>query len=204
MNNLLFDNRLHYIKSINHLWVDVYPFLADAIIEEYDRDSGKVLEIGPFSGGITTELAKRYSKMEFSIYTWGKNIKHYIDHEIKKAGLKERVRIYTGSNRIPKISNNSFDLIISRGALFFLNSDLLKVIYRIILAKGLGYIGGGYGYKTPQTLIQKIHDESHLLNQQLGKNWISKDTLENLLLDAKISNKCHIKEQGGLWVILRK
>jgi hypothetical protein len=69
---------------------------------------------------------------------------------------------------------------------------------------GLGYIGGGYGYKTPQALIQKIHDESHWLNQQLGKNWISKDLLKKLILDVQLSNSCHIEEKGGLWVILHK
>ena len=204
MKYLSFDNKLEYVRSINRLWVDVYPFLADAIMDKYNRDSGRVLEIGPFSGGITTELAKRSSKMEFSIYTWGKDVKHYIDGEIKKAKLKKRVKIYIGCSRTPEFLKQCFDLIISRGALFFLDSNLLKETYRIMCPGGLGYIGGGYGYKTPQTLIQKIHDESHWLNQQLGKNWVSKDLLENLLRDVQLSNRCQIEEKGGLWVILRK
>ncbi len=204
MNNLSFDNKLEYIRSINKLWVDVYPFLTDAIMEKYNGDSGRVLEIGPFSGGITMELAKRSSKMEFSIYTWGENVKHYIDEEIKKAKLKERVKVYIGSSKTPNCLEHCFDLIISRGALFFLDSNLIKETYRIMCPGGLGYIGGGYGYKTPQTLIQKIHDKSHWLNQQLGKTWVSKDLLENLLRDLRLFNRCHIEETGGLWVILRK
>ena len=44
---------LDLLKQVNRLWHRIYPYLADQIFEIYQRDFGKMLELGPFSGGIS-------------------------------------------------------------------------------------------------------------------------------------------------------
>ena len=69
---------------------------------------------------------------------------------------------------------------------------------------GMAFIGGGYGRNTPQYVIDSIHDESHLLNQSLGKRWITRGKIETLVKDVGLTNYCCIEEEGGLWLIIRK
>jgi hypothetical protein len=47
---------LRNLKRVNDLWNKIYPYLAIQVMESYGRSHGEVLELGPFSGGISMEL----------------------------------------------------------------------------------------------------------------------------------------------------
>ena len=49
------------------MWRKTYPYLVAQIMEGYRRDSGSVLELGPFSGGISLELARLYPGFDITI-----------------------------------------------------------------------------------------------------------------------------------------
>lgn len=198
------DKKLDNIKRINRLWEEIYPFLASAIMEDFDRQSGRVLEIGPFSGGLSMELARSYPKLEITIATWKSEVIKYLKKEVADEGLVERIKLIETDDGVFDFSNSYFDLIICRGALFFLNKKLLLESFRILAKNGLAFIGGGYGRSTPQNIIDAIHDESHVLNQSLGKRWITKSNLEELVRETALTDNCHIEEEGGLWLIIKK
>lgn len=198
------DNKLENIKRINHLWTEVYPFLASMIMDDFVRHSGRVLEIGPFSGGLSMELARSYPELEICITTWEPKVIEYLEKEIADAGLSDRIEVIKSGLDEFDFADENFDLIICRGALFFLNERLLLESFRILAENGLAFIGGGYGKKTPQPIIDAIHEKSHLLNQKLGKRWITKSNLENLLRETKLTGYSRIEEDGGLWLIISK
>ena len=197
------DNRLENIKLINHLWAEVYPFLVSVIMDDFGRHTGRVLEIGPFSGGLSMELARSYPELEITITTWQSDVIKYLEKEVADAGLSGRIEVIKSVREVFNFTNEYFDLIICRGALFFLDERLLLESFRM-LVNGLAFIGGGYGKKTPQHIIDAIHEESHVLNQSLGKRWITKSNLENLLRDTKLTDYSRIEEDGGLWLIISK
>jgi hypothetical protein len=49
---------LRILKEVNDLWSGIYPYLASQVMEYYGRSHGDVLELGPFAGGISVELAR--------------------------------------------------------------------------------------------------------------------------------------------------
>jgi hypothetical protein len=85
-----------------------------------------------------------------------------------------------------------------------LNENLLREIFRLLQDGGLAFVGGGYGKGIPQQFIDEIHDESQVLNQRLGRRWVSIKELEELVAKAELADKCRIKEEGGLWLNIQK
>ena len=197
-------DRLENIKRINNLWKEVYPFLASVIMDDFGRHSGRVLEIGPFSGGISMELARLYPNLDITITTWQSDEIEYIENELADAGLSDRIEVKKSGHDAFDFNDEYFDLIICRGALFFLDKKLLLESFYMLAKNGLAFIGGGYGKKTPHHVIDAIHNESHVLNQSLCKRWITKSNLENLLKETGLTDYCHIEEEGGLWLTIRK
>jgi ubiquinone/menaquinone biosynthesis C-methylase UbiE len=198
------DNKLENTKRINKLWGQVYPFLASVIMDDFGRHTGRVLEIGPFSGGLSMELARLYPDLDITITTWESEVINYLEKEVADKGLTDRIEVVKAGHDIFDFADEYFDLIICRGALFFLDKKLLLESFRMLAKNGLAFIGGGYGRSTPQHVIDTIHDESHVLNQSLGKRWITRSKLEDLLRETKLTNNCRIEGEGGLWLIISK
>jgi len=198
------DKKLENTKRINHLWGQVYPFLASVIMDDFGRHAGRVLEIGPFSGGLSVELARLYPGLDITIATWESDEVKYMENEVADAGLVDRIEVVKAGRDVFDFADEYFDLIICRGALFFLDKRLLLESFRMLVKNGFAFIGGGYGRSTPQHVIDAIHNESHVLNQSLGKRWITRGILENLLRETALTDNCRIEEEGGLWLIIRK
>ena len=47
------------IEQINTLWLPVYPFMAGHLLAASGVRSGKLLDLGPFAGGIAVSLLTR-------------------------------------------------------------------------------------------------------------------------------------------------
>jgi hypothetical protein len=98
----------------------------------------------------------------------------------------------------------SFDLVIYRGAFFFLTKQIIKEAYGILKPGGRALLGGGYGPQTPPGAIENIAEESKRLNYRLGKKWISRRELEEMVREAEMEKYSEILEEGGLWLLLKK
>lgn len=192
--------------KVNRLWRKIYPYLAMQTAEIYKKDCGDVLELGPFSGGISLELAGRYPGLNITIADNSSEVLNYFDEEIRSAGLTANIRMRkTGFD--PLVFNDAeFDLVIVRGAFFFLNEDgnLLREIFRVIKKNGIAFAGGGFGKDTPKDIIDEIANESRVLNDRLGRKRVSIQGLEQIINRAQLTDNCKIVEEGGLWVIVRK
>ena len=81
------------IKRLNVLWRKIYPYLASQIMEDYRRDSGAVLELGPFSGGISIELAKSYAGLDITITDSSPEVVEYLRRNISSSGLADRIEV---------------------------------------------------------------------------------------------------------------
>ena len=167
------------LNNVNALWVKVYPYLAAQAMEHYGRKKGKVLELGPFSGGIARELGRCYPKLEVMV--------------------DEGLSFQTGKNK-------KYDLIILRGAFFFIFEDkaLLRSIFEALQDGGTAFVGGGYGEGIPQALIDEISEESRILNDRLGRRRVALAELNELIEMSGLSGNCRIIEEGGVWLIVKK
>ncbi len=78
------------LKRVNDLWEKVYPYLASQIMGEYQRNSGSILELGPFSGGISREMMALYPEFKVTIAAESPDVIEYIGEEIEGFGLSEK------------------------------------------------------------------------------------------------------------------
>jgi len=194
------------LNQVNRLWRKIYPYLASQIMERYQRDSGVVLELGPFSGGISVEIARRHPGLDIIIADESSQVLEGFKEEIRAEGLSGVIDIRKSVFNPLVFENSEFDLMISRGVFFFLDEegDLLREIFRVLKEGGMAFVGGGYGKDTPLTLINEIADESRELNDRLGRMRVRIEELETIITRSGLDNHCKIVEEGGLWVVIDK
>ncbi|MBW1999427.1 MAG: class I SAM-dependent methyltransferase [Deltaproteobacteria bacterium] len=187
------------INRLNSLWRPIYPYLAEWVCLWWKKEGGWILELGPFSGGISDAVLDRLEGMKTMCVTPEKEVITGIRNQ-----FREGINCIAGAmHRLP-FPSQSLDMVISRGAFFFLTPEILREAYRVLRAGSVALLGGGYGPLTPEGEIQKIARESKELNYRLGKKWIGRDRLEEMIADSEIGNGWEIIEEGGLWLLLRR
>jgi SAM-dependent methyltransferase len=194
------------LKTVNDLWSKIYPYLAIQVMEYYGRSHGEVLELGPFSGGISVELARLYPGLNITIAAQDPGVVGYLRRKIEGAGLNRKMDVDCSQLDNLIFPDCLFDLVIFRGAYFFLDEEgkILREIYRVLKGDGLALIGGGYGKNTPQALIDEIADESRDLNDRLGRRRVTEYEVGNMVDKAGLTRQARIEEEGGLWLVIQK
>lgn len=192
------------IKKLNALWARIYPYLAEQVTSVLPKRARMLMELGPFSGWISFELAKARKDYSIVIADSREEILDYLTCEAEKLNLLGQIRVaQTNLSRL-KFREAEFDGVISRGVFFFLDESMLKEIHRVLKPGGIGFIGGGFGASTPRNFIDEIASESRRLNEKLGRKWISRNQLEEMVAEADLEKCSRIIEEGGLWLLLQK
>ena len=192
------------IEKINRLWEPIYPSLSRFVLDLFGRTEGDVLELGPFAGGIAREFLPLSSEFRVVLANTFLEVFDDLQEEISKTPFAQRMMITPSPLSPLTFLDKSFDLVICRGAFFFLTPAILQEIYRVLRPGGCALVGGGYGTVTPQTSIEKIAEESKELNLQLGKQWMSHEDLTQMIQKASLQEDVTISTEGGLWIILRR
>ena len=193
------------IKELNLLWEPVRPFLVTQIEELYGRQDGHILEIGPF-GGLIFALARKNVGKSFSIAAFPQAAIALYRQDARKHGLEDRVRIIETNSSLTGIVDESVDLTIFRGALFFpaIFQVDFKAIYRVLRKAGIAFVGGGFGKYTPAEVISQIRKRSGQLNDTLGRARVTIESVRDQLRSSHLEGCCEIITEGGLWVVMRK
>jgi ubiquinone/menaquinone biosynthesis C-methylase UbiE len=194
------------LKRVNSLWKRIYPHLASWVLETCGKDSGFVLELGPFSGGIALALARLRPRFKIVIADKSSEVVGYFEEEILHSGLSGKIKIIQSQLDCLPFDDSKFDVILFRGAFFFLNNMMhcLRETVRVLKRGGMAFVGGGYGKKTPKELIEEIANESRELNNKLGRVRVSIDKVKEIIHRANVTDMCTIEEVGGLWVLIRR
>jgi SAM-dependent methyltransferase len=197
---------LSNLKRVYDLWRKIYPYLAAQGMEYYGKTYGDVLEVGPFSGGISVELTRRNPDLNITIAAQDRGAVGYLQKEIEDAGLNRKIEVIWSELDNLIFADCLFDLVIFRGAYFFLDEGgrILWEIYRILKEDGLAFIGGGYGKNTPQELINEIADESRVLNDRLGRRRVTEGEVTTMVNNAGLTSHTRIEKEGGLWLVIQK
>jgi len=201
----LSDAMIGMIQEINQLWEPVYPYLANHIKETYGRKGGVILEIGPFCGVILALMAQDVGS-DFTIGTFPPEMVLFFNDYVRKKGIAEKISVAETDQSLTGINENSIDLVIFRGALFF--PSLFQVDYRavnrVMKAGGVAMIGGGFGKLTPPEIIHPIADRSKELNLKIGKIEVTAEQVKEDIEASGALVDYQIVHEGGLWVILNK
>lgn len=193
------------VKELYHLWNPVYPYLLRQIEEIYGRRGGAILEVGPFCGAIFA-LQTEGIGSSFLIASFPDGMGDFFREEARRLKVDDSVRIIDSAASLIGIKNNSVDLVIFRGALFF--PSLFQVdfsaVYRVLKDDGVALIGGGFGQYTPPGVIKGIAEKSRELNLQIGKIEVTEGEIQKKIGPGLSPGDIEIVSQGGLWIIMRK
>src|SRR4030042_2229788 len=188
------------IEEPNLLWEPIRPFLVQEIEELYGRRDGHILEIGPFVG-LMFSLSHKNVGESFSIAAFPEAAIPLYRQEARKHRLEDRVRIIESDSSLIGIAEDSIDLAIFRGALFF--PSLFQVdfgaIYRKLRTGGIAFVGGGFGKYTPAEVISRIGKRSEQLNAAMGRVRVTVESVRDQLRSSTLEEKCEITTKGGLW-----
>ena len=184
------------ITRLNTLWEPIYPHLARWIESWIPENTGHILEIGPFSGGIIAALLQRHPTVQGLIALEEASVAQTV---LKSFGRFCPI-LLSPLAHLPLLP--TFSLVVCRGAFFFLNPDIIKESSRILKPGGYALLGGGYGPGTPSDIISPIAEESKDLNYRLGKKRLSRKNLEKMASEAGLETRSTIIEKGGLWLLI--
>jgi hypothetical protein len=193
------------IEELNLLWEPVQPYLARQIEELYGRRDGQILEIGPFSGLIFA-LAQKKVGRSFLIAAFPQAAVRSCQHEARRLGLEDQVKIVESDGSLVGIADDSVDLTIFRGALFFpsLFRVDFKAITRTLRKGGIAFVGGGFGKYTPPEVIRQIGKRSEQLNLAMGKVRVTVEHIREQVQSGNPEGEFEVTTDGGLWVVMKK
>ena len=197
---------LEDLERVNQLWKEIYPHLADQVLGCFGASDGEVLEWGPFSGGMTLALAYRKPGLNFHIAVEEEAVYRLMSRMLAESGMAGKIHLCMSGLNPMYFVDGRFDVVLIRGAYFFLDSQgqCLREVYRVLKAGGVGFIGGGYGKGTPQADIDVIAQESRLLNDRLGRIRVTPKDLEKMVNRSGLAERIKIETEGGLWLVIRK
>jgi hypothetical protein len=207
MENLMNSSTLtlKLICEIYHLWKPVYPYLAEFILEHYNRRDGTLLEIGPFCGTLFA-LNEMQIGDSLSIATFPPEMVDFYREETRKRMAEARIRVIDADSSLAGFEEESVDLAIFRGAFFFpsLFQVNLQRIHAILKPGGVALVGGGFGRLTPDSVIKTIGERSRDLNLRIGKVEIKKEALSVEIRPLSGSGRIEVISEGGIWVVMNK
>jgi len=197
---------MHDLARVNQLWAKVYPYLADQISDYYAETEGDVLEWGPFSGGISVALQNKKPALKITIAVEEEDVYALMQKTLTETGHTGQIQLEKSPLVPLRYDDHAFDLVVLRGAYFFLDREgkALREIYRVIKPGGVGFIGGGYGKNIRQSVIEEISEESRIVNDSLGRVRVTVEDLMAMIGKACLGDHVRIIMDGGLWLLLQK
>ncbi len=199
------NNNLLTFESIGQSIVgQIYPYIINDLRTYYKESfsNKNILEIGTGPGFILIQLLK-----EKFTHVYGIDIS--LDMLIKASNrIQNKEKLFLINAKAEKLpfKNESIDIILSRGSVFFwkdIDKSLCE-IYRVLKPNGFLLIGGGYGISTPENLILDI---SNYFKKNISKNEKPKIEINNVTnIMQRIGGKFEViaKPKHGFWISWRK
>jgi len=124
----------------------VYPFIAQYAVHKYHITAGLCLDIGSGPGSLAIAMAKITSLSVVALDVSHDMMKIARTNFANKQFSRQIVPIVADVHEMP-YPDDMFDLIVSRGSIFFWNdrARAFKEIFRVLKPGGVAFCGGGMG-----------------------------------------------------------
>lgn len=201
-------NAAKFDQVAREVFAPIYPVIAEYIRNKTGINKGVCLDIGCGGGylgmamaGISDLYVYLMDICQEALDIAEKNI---VDNKLQ---LKMDTML-ADVHQIP-MADQSVDLAISRGSIFFWKDQAkaLKEIYRILAPGGAAYLGGGFGRKElkDQISAEMKRRKRKWRGGKIDKSCIAyEEVFARALHNSGIPQYEIIKEEVGLWIVIRK
>lgn len=140
------DAREYSEKVMKGHFKKVYPLIARQILETTGIRNGKCIDLGGGPGMLGISMAE-ITNLQVTIYDLLPQCVEVALENIEERKLHTRVTARQGIAENIEYEDNSIDLVISRGSIFFWEDQEkgISEIYRVLRPGGWAYVGGGFG-----------------------------------------------------------
>lgn len=154
------DARQYNENIMKVLFRKVYPLIASQIIELTGIKEGKCIDLGGGPGMLGISIAE-ITNLSVIIYDLLPECIEEACRNIVERKLIHRISTKIGKAEEMEFEDNSIDLVVSRGSIFFWENQKKGIceVYRILKPGGWAYIGGGMG---SEELLLEIQMERSL------------------------------------------
>ena len=197
-------------SSFDHIARDIfapiYPVLAEQILRWSGISEGRCLDLGAGTGRLGFALAEKAPGLSVLLYDKSEAM---LSIASRDNPAPSRIRTMKGMAESLPFDDESVDLAVSRGSVFFWEDQLAGIdeIYRVLRPGGAACIGGGFG---SAALLDQI-EEIMAVEDPGWHEWRTRKTgrsqeeyFESLLGKSVVPRYRISKEDAGLWIKFRK
>lgn len=148
-------NSVEYDKIAEEIFAPIYPDIASAMIERTGVKEGRLLDAGCGGGHLGLALMKQGN---FELTMTDIREEALKIAEERAEGQKVQAEYVQSDIAGLPFSDDSFDLIVSRGSMPFWDEQIkaFTEIHRVLKPGGWAYIGGGLGGEKHQKRIREF------------------------------------------------
>ena len=190
----------------------IYPYLAERIKEKFGITTGVCIDAGSGPGSLAIAMARITNLTIFSLDIQPK-MSEIARQNVSEAGLSRCIIATTANVSKMPFKDDSVDLIISRGSIFFWDDRVaaFREIYRVLKPGGVAYCGGSMGNAEVKSQVMESFSTNQVLKGE-KEAWeevaqishkLSPERLQNELRQASVAGTVE-QENGGLWVQILK
>ncbi len=160
-----------YVEIADQVFSPIYPDIAEMMVQRTGIRSGRLLDVGCGPG-----------HMGFAVMDLGDFTGDFCDihptavkiakERVEERGLSDRVSVCEADVHDLPYPAEVFDLIVSRGSMFFWEDqrEAFSELFRVLKPGGWAYIGGGLGGKKHAQRIRALKEEGAFgLRSRKGK-----------------------------------
>lgn len=205
-------NAQDFDSIVRNIFKPIYPVIADQIIARTGITGGICLDVGCGTGYLGAALA-RATQLYMYFLDQSLDMIEIAKRTIHENNLQERAETIHGDVSSIDLPDNSINLAVSRGSVFFWEDlpQAFREIYRVLMPYGWAYIGGGFGSRELKESIKREMLASKVTDAQFGNHMrrnLSPETrkrFETALKTAGIESYTILHgEDIGLWIMIRK
>ncbi len=190
------------------IFAPIYPILAGIVLEKSGTRKGICLDLGSGPGHFAIAITHMSELLTVSL-DFSKHAQKFAAENIKEALLENRVKPIRGDVHKLPFKDNSVDLIISRGSIFFWDSpvEVFNEVHRILKPGCSSFIGGGFGTpelkrKIVETMEKKTGDFKNSSGKRMSPENIER--LSNALASSSAVYHKVERDDANLWFIIEK
>lgn len=202
-----FDAKEFNNNVMNGFFRKVYPVIAKQVVDLTGITKGICIDLGGGPGMLAISLAK-ITDLNVIVYDITPECIELVkDNCLKNDMPYGRVEAMQGKAEDLKFEDNSIDLVVSRGSIFFWEDQPkgLSEVYRVLKPGGWAYIGGGFGSQEllDEILAMRANDNkwSDGRKERMKKN--PPEHYVNMIEQLGIDGRVEYSE-AGTWIIFQK